>query len=330
MALDDTQVTQRWPLIVGLGEALFDCFPDRTVLGGAPINVAVHAAALMVKGGGGGVPATRVGRDDLGDRFHRELTDRGVPTNYVQRDPRRPTGQVTVSLDSQGNATYRFQPHSAWDAICFNDQLKNLANRCHAVTFGTLAQRERSSRDAIAAFLQAAPQAVRLFDVNLRQNFYSMEVIETSLRLASALKLNNAELDVVSTLLDRSDRSGSSTDKRAHSLCHTFRLDWLALTRGAHGTIVYADGVRYEGPPVTANPTPNADSVGAGDACSAGLLCGTLLEWPIPKTLDLANMMGAYVASQPGATPQLPGEILAKIPTSGEIAPPSCTEGQLE
>jgi len=298
------------PLVVGLGEALFDCFPDRTVLGGAPINVAVHAAALLGPSGEAAVPATRVGTDELGDRFFREITQRGVSVDYVQRDPERPTGRVAVTLDDGGHASYDFEKHSAWDALEFDQRLQDLAARCDAVAYGTLAQREPASRETIRAFVAAAEGALRLFDVNLRQDYYSREVLDASLRLATAVKINEEELGVVCGAVGLAEPPEPGADGQADQLIEAYGLDWLALTRGAEGTVVYAEGAKHTSPPAPFDPAPDADTVGAGDACCAGLLCGRLLGWSIPDTLELANRLGAFVAGRPGATPELPAELI--------------------
>lgn len=134
------------PLVVGLGEALYDCFPQRRVLGGAPLNVAVHADALLKPLGGAAVPATRVGIDELGDEVIETLSARGVDVDWVQRDCARPTGQVTVQIDDSGDVSYEFQADSAWDAIEMTPNLERLARRSDAVAFGALAQRSGPSR----------------------------------------------------------------------------------------------------------------------------------------------------------------------------------------
>lgn len=298
------------PLVVGLGEALFDCFADREVLGGAPLNVAIHANAVLTPHGGAALPATRVGADSLGDRCLAEIEQRGLTTEQVQRDATRPTGRVAVSLDPAGNAEYRFEEACAWDALTFDDDLAALARRCDGVAFGTLAQRGSTTRQAITDFVAAATQAVRLFDANLRQDYYSAEVLDASLQLASAAKLNEEELREVSGLLELGNTI--SLDGAAACLAAAYGLEWIAITRGAEGTTLYSQEGRHAGPPASFASEANADSVGAGDACCAGLLCGTLLGWEPAETVGLANRLGAYVATRPGATPELPPEILLR------------------
>ncbi|MEQ8848798.1 carbohydrate kinase [Botrimarina sp.] len=299
------------PLVIGLGEALFDCFPDRTVLGGAPVNLAVHADALLRRDGGAGMPATRVGDDPLGKRFLDELTQRGVSTDAVQIDAERPTGTVQVRVDDQGQADYEFASNVAWDRLALDGSWQGLANRSSAVAFGTLAQRSYPSRETIYSFLEAAPQAIRLFDVNFRQSFYSPTVVRRSLELATAVKLNADELDEIVGLLGT--QCDDSVDARALALVDGYDLEWLALTRGADGTAVYAGGKQHVAdspPPDDFQRDPDADTVGAGDACCAALLVGALHGWPIQQRIKLADRVGAFVASRAGATPELPPALI--------------------
>mgnify|MGYP001794817589 CR=1 FL=1 len=298
--------------VVGLGEALFDCFPGRSVLGGAPVNVAVHANALLSPSGGRALPATRVGADELGDRFFAEMRRRGAPTDAVQRDRSLPTGRVAVEIDAGGDARYVFDQHSAWDAIVFDEPLARRAADCSAVAFGTLGQRADASREAIRRFLSGAPQAFRLLDVNLRQQYYSPETLDSSLRLASAAKLSEDEVNEVCELLDLT-RPSRDVEAEAELLGTTYRLDWVAVTRGARGASLFCDGDWQTGQQHAARPQPGADTVGAGDSCCAALLCGFLAGMPSDQTLSLANEVGAHVASVSGATPPLPDAILTRF-----------------
>lgn len=303
------------PTLVGLGEVLFDCFPDREVLGGAPINLTVHAHALLSQLGGRAVPATRVGSDQRGRQILDTLAGRGIDTDCIQTDDTRPTGTVQVTLSDKGNASYVFTPNSAWDAFEFTGRWQQLAATASAVCFGTLGQRSETSKQSIQQFLQAANSAIRVFDVNFRQQFYSAELVQQSLDLATAMKLSDEELPKVCQLLGiNSQQSGEqSTDDQAFELARRYNLQWVALTRGPLGTTLYTGGEKHEGQPVPATGGPDADTVGAGDACCAGLVVGALLGWQPQRTLRLANTLGAYVASHKGATPVLPSEILQLV-----------------
>jgi fructokinase len=177
------------------------------------------------------------------------------------------------------------------------------------VCFGTLAQRSDLSRATIHRFLNHATNAVRLFDVNLRQHYFGPKIIVESLKAATAVKLSADELQTVGELVGFA-AAATPADHTARALCELFGLQVLALTRGAAGTVIYSSGARFEVQPAPYHPRQDADSVGAGDACCAGVLYGLLAGWPPERTLELANQLGAFVASQPGATPQLPDDLI--------------------
>lgn len=294
--------------VVGLGEALFDLFPDRAVLGGAPLNVAVHAHQLAVVHGGRGVPASRIGDDDLGKRIVSELEGRGISAEFLQVDPQSPTGIVKVELKGR-EPTFDVVRGVAWDELDFTPEFAHLAAECDAVCFGTLGQRSRCAADSIRKFVQAAAGALRMLDVNLRGDAFDAEVLQVSCNLANIVKLNESELPRVLRLLGLEE--GGDADASAQRLRAGFGLAAVALTRGANGTVLYTEAGRTSGAPVRYEMHPQADSVGAGDACSAGLLVGLLLGLPAAEVVRLADHMGAFVASQPGATPVVPPEVLA-------------------
>jgi fructokinase len=298
------------PVVVGIGEALFDCLPDGEWLGGAPVNMTVHLHRLLTLSGGRGMLVSRVGNDARGDRLVGELEERGLPTNLIQVDAQHPTGLVNVELQADGQPRYDIAEGVAWDYLAFEDSLELLAFNCSAVCFGTLAQRSDVTRKTIHRFLKATGNAIRLLDVNLRKPHFSAEVLLRSFQLANVVKLNEEELGFVGALLFPNANSNGNTDEKAYACLREFGLHLLALTRGAQGTVFYSNEERLEGEPIQFTPLPGADSVGAGDACCAGILYGLLRSWPLERTLDLANQMGAFVASQPGATPTLPDEIL--------------------
>lgn len=300
------------PLVVGLGEALFDCFGERVVLGGAPVNFACQMHQLLATLDGASAIASRIGDDELGQRLRAELRQRGLALDSLQTDPAHPTGTVQVSVDNTGHPEYEIKRGAAWDHLAFDDCWEALAKRCAAVCFGTLAQRSPASRDAIERFLTTASQAIRLFDVNLRQDYWDESVVRGGFNFATAVKLNDEELGKVCDLLGVAEKS-SSADDRISALCDTFRLSALALTRGERGTVLYQNRNRVEGAPISYAQQPNADAVGAGDACSAGLVAGFLLGWPAELTVNLANELGAFVASRQGATPLLDAPILDRF-----------------
>ncbi|MBS0209739.1 MAG: carbohydrate kinase [Planctomycetes bacterium] len=299
------------PLVVGLGESLFDCFDDRQVLGGAPLNAAVCAHQLLAPVNGQGVCVTRVGNDDLGRQVAAELTARRMSTGYVQVDDRWPTGRALVQV-KQGEPVFEIVADVAWDWLAFDPPAERVASLCSAVCFGTLGQRCEPARQAVQQFVEQAPQALRLFDVNLRQQYFSAAVVRRSAELANVLKVNQHELPVIVELLELATPD-TSTGAMAQALREKFNLNAVVLTRGAAGTVAFTADGATEGAPVSYPRHPQADSVGAGDACSAGLLVGLLLTGSWSASVELANHTGAFVASMPGATPTLPPAILDRV-----------------
>lgn len=310
--------------IVGLGEALFDIFPDRQVLGGAPLNVAVHAHQLAAPVGGRGVVVSRVGQDDLGSQLRADLAARGMTTDYVQSDPDHDTGKVYVGLDPAGQPTYDIARNVAWDWLQFDPDLESLAQRCEALCFGTLAQREGQTRNTVLRFVESARRAVRMLDVNLRPGYDDSRNLRRGVEASTVLKLNEQEAPVVARMLGltlgqeaRAAGAASAGDHAeaeaiAAALLAEFRLQMVVLTRGPRGTLLLTDRARVEGAPARFEPADGADAVGAGDACGAAVLFGLLRRWPLQRVADLANLCGAFVAATPGATPPLPPQILEK------------------
>lgn len=303
------------PLVfVGIGEALYDVFEDGTeTLGGAPLNVAVHAHQLADRLGiGQGTIVSCVNSDRRGRGIVDFLFQLGMSSRYVGRDLDHPTGRVSVFMQS-GEPGYQIEPEAAWDYITDRPALMELAGRCDAVCFGSLAQRSPVSRDTIRKFLRNAPQAIRLYDVNLRRNTltaeagYSPEIVDYGCRTATIIKSNQRELFTLLDLLGIPSPADLSLDgirsAMQRFLTH-FPARAVVVTRGAEGTLVLdrKGGFDLSAPPAVAE-TPHP--VGAGDACSAGILLGTALGWDIPATMELANRMGADVATHPSATPPL-------------------------
>jgi len=303
--------------IVGLGEALFDIFQDRQVLGGAPLNMAVHSHQLASPIGGQAFVVSRVGQDELGRELTEQLKQRGMDGSYVQTDPDRATGKVYVSTDIDGSPEYEIVTNVAWDWIQFDPDDEVLAGKCDGVCFGSLAQRVSEARSSILRFVDAAKGAVRMFDVNLRQDYYDQRLLRRSIELANVVKLNLDELKIIAPLLGLTTRldvgKTESIDESAAQMLERFELKLLALTRGKQGTVLYTPKTKVESEPVRYEPVEDADAVGAGDACAAGLMIGLVKRWPMDRTLQLANHVGAFVASQPGATPELPAQIIQMV-----------------
>ena len=291
--------------IVGLGEAVFDVFPDRQVLGGTSLNVAVQAHQLLSPLGGRGVLLSRIGNVDLGVRLQNEFRARDLPLEFVQIDDDKPTGQVLVSFVADA-PSYEIVMDTAWDHLQFTEHEAALARACHAVSFGSMSQRHPTAHASTQAFLAEAKNALKIFDVNLRMNLFTAEILDESCRAADLVKLNDEELPIVADLLELPDNNA-----RAEAMREKYNLDAVILTRGGQGTAAHTAEGWLEGAPASFPLARNADSVGAGDACTAALLTARLLGRDWQTTLDLANRHGALVASQPSATSPLPGEIWA-------------------
>ncbi|MCX6366607.1 MAG: carbohydrate kinase [Armatimonadetes bacterium] len=288
------------PVIVGIGEVLWDLLPDGKFLGGAPGNFAFHASQL----GAEGIVASAVGRDALGDEIIERLDSLGLSTEYVQRND-APTGTVTATLDAEGKATYIIHENTAWDQIHIgeDDAWGALALRADAVCFGSLAQRTSESRSSIQRFAFLAsvrPRCLRIFDINLRQSYYSQEVVDTSLLLADAFKLNDEELPVVAELLEL---AGNEAELVAALWEKYPSLRVVALTRGASGSTLFTRFRRSDHPgyPLAEGVTP--DTVGAGDSFTAALAVGLLHFDDLDTLHDKASRLAAFVCSQPGGTP---------------------------
>ena len=290
--------------IVGLGEAVFDIFPDKKVLGGTSLNVAVQAHQLLAPMGGRGVLLSRIGNDELGQRLQDEFRARGLPLDYIQIDADHTTGQVLVSFEN-GAPRVEIVVNTAWDLLQFTDHETVLARECHAVSFGSMSQRHPVAHKSTQSFLAEAKDALKVFDVNLRMDLFNAEILDEGCRVANLVKLN----DTVATLLALPQGDARS---RAKAMRVKYGLDAVIFTRGKQGTAASVADGWVEGAPASFPLLENADSVGAGDACTAALITGRLLGRDWQTTLHLANLHGAFVASQSGATPLLPGEIWAK------------------
>lgn len=281
--------------IVGLGELLWDVFPSRKELGGAPANFAYMISLL----GDEGVVASRVGRDRLGNAAARRLAKLGLSQEWLQMDRKYATGTVKVEVFEDGQPKFQIAEGVAWDNFEWTSQWQALAGRAAAVCFGSLAQRSQRSRETIRLFLQnLRPNAVKVFDVNLRQSFFSAEILSESAKSADIMKVNGDELIQVSQLLGY-----KPNDKEAAApwLLRTCGLKLVCVTEGASGSsLVAADGVhRHPG-----FPTAVADTVGAGDAFTAALVHHYLRGANFDEMNEAANRMGSWVASQVGATPK--------------------------
>lgn len=287
------------PLVVGIGELLWDVFPEGKKLGGAPLNFTYHCVQL----GAQGQAVSALGADADGEEIRRILESKNLPDTYVQADPEHSTGRVNVTLEA-GKPSYEICRDVAWDHIRLEENLRDLATRADAVGFGSLAQRSPLSRATIHAFLEAMrPEALRIFDVNLRQNFFSKEILTASLQRANVLKLSDEELP---TLANDFGLTGDPIDQ-LHALRQMFDLRLVAFTRGGQGSVLVTAEETSDHPGL---PTTVQDTVGAGDSFTATLCIGLLKKLPLGEINQKASQVAAFVCSQAGATPLLQREHL--------------------
>ncbi len=287
-------------VIAAIGEILWDVLPGAEVLGGAPVNFAYHVTAL----GGRGIPISTIGKDLRGARALDQLRGRGVETAGISVAEGLPTGYVDISLDGEGVAAYRFPPEVAWDHLQANDFARNLRDELDAVCFGTLAQRSVDSRRTILDYLDGLrPGTVRVYDVNLRQDFYSREVVEFSLARADIVKLNDAELPLLAELLG----FGRGEERLLlQEMLKRFGVSLAILTRGGQGSLLMTSKKTSVHPGIAAEI---ADTIGAGDAFTAAATLGWLGKMDLDRLNEMANRLAVYVCTRQGAMPDIPEEM---------------------
>jgi fructokinase len=294
-------------LILGIGELLWDVLPEGMLLGGAPANFAVMAARL----GNHATILSRIGEDDLGKKALELLGPLPADSSFIQLDPAQETGRVTVKFED-GQPAYTIHQPVAWDFLELTDEWVQLAERADAVCFGSLAQRSRESWQTIQTLLARTPAScARVFDVNLRAPFFSGEVIRESLELATVLKMNDAEAPCVLELLGLPIPTSGLLRAAAKQLLREYSLlRMVAVTRGAHGSLLLTREEEYEHP---GSPVEVADTIGAGDAFTAAMTHYLLRGAPLATLNEAGNRWGAWAASQPGGMAELSEETRAVI-----------------
>jgi fructokinase len=302
-------------LILGIGELLWDVLPEGARLGGAPANFTVMAGRL----GSHAAVLSRIGRDDLGRKAVELLDPLPAGTEFLQVDPVHQTGRVTVAFQN-GQPHYTIHEPAAWDFMELSDEWIKLAERADAICFGSLAQRSLESRQTIqtlAAQTQAA--CVRVFDVNLRTPFYSSEVVQESLELATVMKMNDAEVPLVLGLLGLQAfdaQAPGALRAAAERLLEEFpTLKMVAVTRGGAGSLLVSRNAWHEHPGI---PVEVADTIGAGDAFTAAMTHYLLRGADLATLNEAGNRWGGWVASQAGAMPDLDDHVRTRIESSIE------------
>ena len=288
------------PIIAGLGELLWDVFPDYKRAGGAPANVSFHATKL----GNRGIPMSRIGMDEEGQELFQFLHSKSLDTSYIQKDEHVPTGTVDVEIYG-GEASYTITEDVAWDRLSLTSDYQDIAREADAVCFGTLAQRDAISRRTIREFLQLVPdECLKIADINLREPHYTQEIIETTLKLADVVKLNQDEWNKLTSMFQVDDlKSWLFAEKQVRIIC---------LTKGMDGAeLMTPDQHLVE--PVHPVDNTDGDSVGVGDAFTASLTHHLLRNSPLDVCLSAANKYAAQVAARKGAMPDLPSAVISSV-----------------
>ena len=294
------------PLFIGLGELLWDLLPSGRQLGGAPANFAYIASLL----GNRSAVVSRIGQDDLGREARDRCSALSLDVSHLQIDPARPTGTVNVKLDSLGQPEFEIVDNVAWDNIEYTADLIQLAGKADVVCFGSLAQRHDPSRSTIQQFIKATREScLRIFDVNLRQNFYTPVILRTGFALSTVVKMNHTELPIVMAAIGLPLSDDEFAD--AQLLLDHYGLELVCITRGAFGSILVSRKAKSDH---SGFRVKVADTVGAGDAFTATLAHGCRQGLSLEAINEAANRVGGWVASQPGATPSgIPDELLRAV-----------------
>lgn len=285
-------------IVAGIGELLWDFLPSGKQVGGAPCNFAYHA----MQAGCESIVISAVGNDLLGDGLLTTLDGLNINREFVQQNS-FPTGTVTVSIDKKGQPQYLIHENVAWDNTVFNTKIESKITDLDAVCFGSLGQRNSVSAATIQQLLSMVKSAcLKVFDINLRQHFYSFEIINKSLEFADVLKLNDEELPVLSGLYNIT----GDVKSQLNQILGLFNLKYIVYTMGEKGSVILSENEYsfLESPKVVV-----ADTVGAGDSFTAVLISGLLKKIPLSEVHKMASHTAAYVCTQKGATPVIPFKI---------------------
>lgn len=291
-------------LVVGMGEALWDMLPEGRKLGGAPANFAYHVSQFGLDTR----VVSAVGDDELGNEILANFAEKQLDCQIEKVT--YPTGTVQVTLDEKGVPCYEIKEGVAWDNIPYTPALENLAKQTHAVCFGSLAQRNAVSRETINRFIDQMPEdenVLKIFDINLRQHFYSKELIEASLKKSNVLKINDEELVVVGEMFGFAD---IDFQDKCWILLAKYNLKMLILTCGTEGSYVFTPGE------VSFLETPQvqvADTVGAGDSFTGAFVAAILSGKTVKDAHRLAVDVSAFVCTQNGAMPELAEELKNRL-----------------
>ncbi|OXA76469.1 fructokinase [Flavobacterium aquidurense] len=287
-------MNQNKPLkAVAYGEVLWDVFPDKKKIGGAPLNVALRMKTL----GCDVAMISCVGKDNDGEAIINHIKQLGLETNAIMQSDEFSTGLVNVTLNETGSATYEIKYPSAWDKIVLNNKAKDLVSNADVLIYGSLVCRDEVSRKALEELLQT--KVYKVFDVNLRKPHYTYEILENLMQSADFIKFNDEELFEIASAL-KSPFVG--IEENIHFIAERTNTTGICVTRGGDGALLYWKGELYEN---EGYPVKVADTVGAGDSFLAALIT-SLLTGKEPQTaIDFACAVGALVAESPGANPEI-------------------------
>lgn len=291
-------------LTVGIGEALWDILPEGKKMGGAPANFAYHVNALGISS----CAVSALGNDKNGDELICSFQERGLNVDMPRVN--YPTGTVHVDIDANGIPSYEIKRGVAWDNIPYTNSLQNIADKTCAVCFGSLAQRDSVSRTTIRRFIDGLPSdnsVLKIFDINLRQDFFTTEIIDESIKRCNILKINDEELVLVSRLFEY---GGLDLEDKCRFLMDKYNLRILILTCGANGSYVFTK----EGSTFIDTPKVEVvDTVGAGDSFTAAFTAALLSGKSIKEAHRLAVDVSAYVCTQAGPMPELPDNLRNRL-----------------
>jgi fructokinase len=306
--------------IVGLGEILFDCLPEGKKLGGAPANFAYHVSQFGLHG----IAVSAIGDDEDGKLVLKELEPRNLDVHLETVD--QPTGTVQVTLSGDGIPQYDICLGVAYDNIPWTAEIERIARNSRAVCFGSLAQRTAVSRKSILQFLDSMPTlgTLKIFDINLRQNWYSKEVIDESMKRCNVLKINDEEIVKVAELYGMKpirdvNKAATEAEKllqpvdfedQCRDLIHRYELQMIILTCGSYGSyVITLDDISFR-----ATPKVNVvDTVGAGDSFTGSFCAAILAGKSIAEAHTIAVNVSAFVCTQAGAMPEYPAELVASL-----------------
>jgi len=278
-------------IIVGIGELLWDMFPEGKHIGGGPTNFIFYTNKMVSDS----FLVSSVGLDDAGNEILAKMVKFNLSTLYIEQNKKYPTGTVDVTVDNNGIPEFIINKNVAWDFISWSDKLKSLAQKTDAVCFGSLGQRAEKSRNTIESFLsQTSDNCLKVYDVNLRQNFFDKDIVFNSLTHANVLKLNDDELPVIAKMFFLSGSEKGLCEK----IIEKFDLKVLALTKGNKGSHLFSKTENSFHPGFSVSVV---DTVGAGDSFTAALAVGLLNNETLSKINENANRLASDVCARKGA-----------------------------